>query len=153
LSTIPSSSFPERAWNVRPNGNDQPVRGVGSVRPRATQRDEEEVAENRPPRKAPDLDPANFVRIYEASRARGEIPRTHGRLIYSWNENEKETTTKLTADENSTLIIVPDRERMNPDMPLNRLFISAQHTHGDKTTPIEVVGYSEIGKAQNAALA
>lgn len=106
-----------------------------------------------PSLRADRLDPARFVRIYEATKNHGElIPNRYGKLIYDPN-SESLRSTKLSADENSTLIIEPAIDLMNLDMALNNLYINAELASGDTRTPLEVIGYSEIGKAQNAALA
>lgn len=106
------------------------------------------------PRRADNLDPAKFVRIYEAPKNRNQTSNRYGKVIYEPSGDDRtKWSTRLDADESSTIIIVPALDMMNFDMPLNNLYINAELTSGDSKTNLEVVGYSEIGKAQNAALA
>jgi len=123
-------------------------------------------------KRSDNLDPSKFIRIYEAPKTRSNMPEDYGRLIYEprlipvdqegkpTNPPNADTekvknrrSTKLDADESSTIIIVPDPNLMDFDMPLNNLYITAELTSGSTKTPLEVIGYSEIGKSANAALA
>ena len=104
--------------------------------------------------RADNLDPAKFVRIYEAPKNRNQTSDRYGKLIYDPSDGDhNKRTTRLDADLSSTIIVVPDWGMMNFDMPLNNLYINAELASGDSKTNLEVVGYSEIGKAENAALA
>ena len=133
--------------NAPPAGR---MRYATIAKPRPTESDV--PADENPPR-AENLDPAKFVRIYEAPKTRHLINENYGKLIYDPADKKNHLkSTKLDADESSTLIIVPQFKMMDEDMPLNNLFINAELTSGDQKTPLEVIGYSEIGKAQNAAL-
>jgi len=99
------------------------------------------------------IDPAKFLRVYEAPRITGRSPQTvpadYGRLIYD-PEIPAIRSTKLSVDESSTIVIVPVPDYVNPDMSLNNLFMSAHLASGEKDQSLQVINYSEIGKDPSA---
>ena len=90
------------------------------------------------------FDPATFVAIYEDTKAGGRI-KIHD-PSYSHSKG-----SHLGVDAESSVIVVPDsRLLQNSDLSLNKLFISAVLSSGDKQQNLEVVGYSEVGKDKSS---
>lgn len=86
------------------------------------------------------INPATFIRIYEETEGGKRLE------IYNPEKQPQERLMKLSADLNSKLVILPDVDLMNEDMPLNKLFMSAFLEPSN--TPVEVIGYAEIGQAR-----
>ena len=94
------------------------------------------------------FDPSCFVNIYEDV---GPAAGNRRILLYS-PEMPEFASRALTADLNSYIHI--DRSRfweMNRDISLNKLFLRAELLKTGKQTPVEVVGYSEIGVDEEKA--
>ncbi len=90
------------------------------------------------------FDPARYIKIYESPKVPDpENPTNYGKLIYDPTKRGLDRI-KLTADEASTIVIVPAPE--NEDLLLNNLYMTAQLVSGDKSSNIEVKNYSEIGE-------
>ncbi len=85
--------------------------------------------------------PATFIRIYEDTKAGNRLPP-----IYDPMKPPQERALQISADENSTIVIEPVPELMGEDLPLNKVYISAELASGDTTKPVVVRGYSEVGK-------
>jgi hypothetical protein len=86
------------------------------------------------------LNPATFIKIYED-------PKSGKRqLVYDPSKAGLERHLQSTADEGSTIIILPEAKLMGSDVPLNKLYITAKLASGDTSKDVPVIGYSEIGK-------
>src|SRR6266852_3302612 len=85
------------------------------------------------------FNPATFVSIYEDTKARGRI------TVYDPPKPPECSGTRLSVDAESAILVVPQIPK-GSDLSLNKLFISAVLTSGDKKQNLEVVGYSEVGK-------
>lgn len=84
------------------------------------------------------LNPATFIRIYEDTKSGDHV------LIY--DPISSQGASQLAVDEGSKIVIVPDPERMDPDMPLNKLYMVAELASKDVRNTVQIEGYSEIGK-------
>jgi putative Ig domain-containing protein len=116
-----------------------------------------------------DFNPARFVRIFEDTK-RGDryliyepnrreitdreqsLPRL-GEIVarrYSTRIENKTRTlpTQLAVDVDSSIVIEPIPEAFGPDLPLNKIFMSASLKKSDTTSPLEVKNYAEIAKDQ-----
>jgi hypothetical protein len=103
-----------------------------------------------------DLNPAFFIKIYEVPKARsgtfqktstlkaGEDAKIFGKLIYD-GRTEGLNSTRLTADESSTIVIVPDVH--GRDIAFNTIYMAAELSSGDNKQNLEVINYSEVGTA------
>jgi len=58
-------------------------------------------------------------------------------------------TRLLSADENSTIVIVLDRHALGQNIPFNKVFMTAQLGFGDQQKNLEIEGYSKIGVAKD----
>ncbi|HEY2170686.1 MAG TPA: Ig domain-containing protein, partial [Candidatus Angelobacter sp.] len=86
------------------------------------------------------LNPATFIRIYED-------PKSGKRqIVYDPSKKGLERHLQGTADEGSTIVILPIAGLMGDDVALNKLFITAKLASGDSSKDVPVIGYSEIGK-------
>lgn len=102
---------------------------------------------NNPPANAPgsgaskDLKfkPATFIYIYE------DTPGGRRIKVYDPTKPQDQTGIQLSADFESTLVIIPDPDLMGNDLPLNNLYMSAALSSEDKNQNVEVKGYSEVG--------
>jgi len=93
------------------------------------------------------FDPATFVEIYEDTKAGGHI-RIHNPA------HSHKRGSHLSVDAESSVVIVPDSSLLeNSDLSLNKLFMSAVLSSGDKQQNLEVVGYSEVGKDKSSTAA
>lgn len=103
--------------------------------------------------------PASYVRIFEDT-GRKKI------LVYAphngtdgdqgprmRNKRLDRNSSLITVDGRSTILIELATDLMDESVPMNRLFMSATLGRGDgkPPSPLEVVGYSEVGKAQEGA--
>jgi hypothetical protein len=100
-----------------------------------------------------ELNPARFVKIYEISKAKNGAVQTvqeaeiYGRLIYD-HSNRNLRSTRLTADENSSLAIFPDTSGRN--IAFNTIYMAAELSSADTKQNLEVMNYSEVGTAPSA---
>jgi hypothetical protein len=104
--------------------------------------------------------PSTFVCIYEDTAAGDRFwlyrPTNKSRASCTPRDTKplKEgsvsegATRLLSADENSTLVIVIDPEALGQNLPFNQVFISAQLGFGDQQKNLEVEGYSKVGEAK-----
>ena len=88
------------------------------------------------------------MKIYEVPERGAQINIYRPRPANATGDQPKR---KLAVDLESMILIEVDGELMGERPALNNLFISAELISGDTKTPVVVVGYSEIGKAQEAA--
>ncbi len=106
------------------------------------------------------LNPAYFIKVYEVPKARsasfqtnstirnyGEDAQIYGKLIYD-GKTAGLNNTRLTADEGSTIVVVPDVEGRN--IAFNTIYMAAELASGDNKQNLEVVNYSEVGTAPSA---
>jgi hypothetical protein len=101
------------------------------------------------------LNPARFVRVFEDTEG-GDHPISklsdcnHCIQIYNPDhvKSPPRKTVQLTADEKSGIIVLPDINLMTQDLPLNKLYITAQLISGGNKSDVTVVSYSEMGKDQ-----
>jgi hypothetical protein len=87
-------------------------------------------------------DPSSFVELYENSLGKEQL-RYDSADVTKQGRNIK-------VDSASTLVVKIRKDRLNKDTAINQLLITAQLASGDKTTAIQVAGYSEIGKDQTS---
>ena len=93
------------------------------------------------------ISPASYIAIYEDTGRGNHIP------LYLPGDAGTQKHQRLTVDEDSMIVIIPDPDKMNENAGLNKLFISAE-LHADNTkTNLEVEGYSEIGKDRSKTAA
>jgi hypothetical protein len=93
------------------------------------------------------FDPASFIRIYEHTN------RGVWKELYPGKSGDKRRRRPrhLTADEDSIILVEPVPRLMGEDLPLNKLYVSAKLAKDNESNPVEVVGYSEVGKARETA--
>jgi len=99
------------------------------------------------------LNPARFVKIYEVPRAKNGKVQTvqdaevYGKQIYD-HSDPLLRSTRLTADENSSLAIFPDTIGRN--IAFNTIYMAAELSSADTKQNLEVINYSEVGTAPSA---
>ena len=97
--------------------------------------------------------PARYVRIFEDTGTKRILlyePKQQGQ-----GEQEREglNSSQMTVDGRSTILIEVAPDLMDGHVSMNRLFMSASlsRRNGEAANDPVVVGYSEVGKAQDAA--
>ena len=88
------------------------------------------------------FDPACYVRIFE------DAGNNRRYVLYSYDD-PRSFTRQLKVDPGSKLIIdLAHGLNANQDVGLNQFSVRAEMTNENGTTPIEVVGYSEVGVSE-----
>jgi hypothetical protein len=87
-------------------------------------------------------DPANFIEVIEES-GNNRILHYYPGALYDHLRSRQ-----FKVDTGSTLLLRIVPEELNPDTALSGLTITAVLKHSSDTTPVEVKGYSEVGKSQ-----
>lgn len=111
--------------------------------------------------KTEQLNPARFINIYEVPKARsvsfqanttikqsGDNAKIYGKLIYH-GRTAGLNNTRLTADEGSTIVVVPDVEGSR-DIAFNTIYMHAELASADTKQNVEIANYSEVGTAPSA---
>jgi len=123
------------------------VVGCGTVTALAQSQDQVKIQSRHTAGEQAGFDPATFVSIFEDTKAGAHIE------VYRPGSSNA-VGTHLGVDAESSVVVVPDGGRLqNSNISLNKLFMSAVLTSGDKQQKLEVVGYSEVGKDQSTAAA
>src|SRR5262249_40062964 len=86
------------------------------------------------------IDPSTFIHIFEDTKTGKRW------LLYAPEPQGQKRSLQLTADLDSSLVIVPDGLKMGDDPALNKLFMTAKLASGDTSKDIPVIGYAEIGR-------
>jgi hypothetical protein len=141
---------PTEKLGVGPTTAAGPLQVAKAERPRSAGKPNVRVEKSRTNPQMPDYkegpyNAARFLRIYEDTNG-GRQAQNNRLLIYDPKSNSEQRTTRLSVDENSTLVIVPDPELIGTDATINNLFLSAELASGDSKKSLEVTSYSEVGK-------
>jgi len=91
------------------------------------------------------LDPSNFIEVDEDTKT-----GSHWTLYKPGGRSAGKKARQLTADLESSILIVPDPSLMGDDPTLNKLYVTAKLASGDSSKEIAVTGYSEVGKDKAA---
>jgi len=86
------------------------------------------------------IDPSTFIHIFEDTKTGKRWS------LYAPEPQGQKRSLQLTADLDSSLVIVPDGSKMGDDPALNRLYMTAKLASGDTSKDIPVIGYAEIGR-------
>jgi hypothetical protein len=86
------------------------------------------------------IDPSTFIHIFEDTKTGKRWS------LYEPEPKGQKRSLQLTADLDSSLVIVPDGHKMGDDPALNKLYMTAKLASGDTSKDIAVTGYAEIGK-------
>ena len=93
------------------------------------------------------ISPASYIAIYEDTGRGNHIP------LYLPGDAGTQKHQRLTVDEDSMIVIIPDPKQMGDVAGLNKLFMSAELHAKDAKSNVEVQGYSEIGKDRSTTAA
>ena len=109
----------------------------------------------------PTFSPARYVRIFEDTGSKRILLYDPKRRRQDNQEQQREgqkepeglNSSQITVDGRSTILIQLAPDLMDENVPMNRLFMSATLGRRDGKPPkdLEVVGYNEVGKAQEGA--
>ena len=98
--------------------------------------------------------PARYVRIFEDTGSKKILLYDPGfRPQDKHEQREALNSSRMIVDGRSTILIQVAPDLMDENVPMNRLILSATLGRRDGKPPkeLEVVGYSEVGKAQEGA--
>jgi hypothetical protein len=87
------------------------------------------------------LDPSSFMEIDEDTKT-----GSHWTLYKPGGAGGGKKPRQLTADLESSILIIPDPSLMGDNPALNKLYVTAKLASGDSSKDVVVTGYSEVGK-------
>lgn len=91
------------------------------------------------------LDPSDFMEVDEDTKT-----GNHWTLYKPGGASAGEKPRQLTADLESSILIIPDPSLMGDNPALNKLYVTARLASGDSSKDVVVTGYSEVGKDRAA---